>query len=246
MDLKALREMALAETARYFSAKPGTAPAEDSDEWEAEYRRQFDRLKKSAAPTPPAARSDAALVDERPDVLPKLSGTPADQRYAFAIRAARLKQLRNAEVRDWMARTWTASSDWIETRELSEEALLRRAMPRFAEDRQRTSVEAAANAAAERAKAEAAASLRQQLKAAGVSAAGLVELIDVCSRADAAPLKAKLAEIHVEGRTLRVFETAHPAILMVLEKRGDHRSEYGIERDDGLVSDLTLFARAAL
>ena len=46
------------------------------------------------------------------------------------------------------------------------------------------------------------------------------------------------------GRNLRLFETDDPAVLMVLEKTDGTRSEYGIERDDGLVADLKLFARA--
>jgi hypothetical protein len=56
-------------------------------------------------------------------------------------------------------------------------------------------------------------------------------------------MKAKLAELEVDGRNLRVFETADPAVLMVLEKAESERSEYGIERDEGLVADLRLFAR---
>ena len=39
--------------------------------------------------------------------------------------------------------------------------------------------------------------------------------------------------------------TADPAVLMVLEKTEAERIEYGIERDEGLVADLKLFARAA-
>ena len=34
-----------------------------------------------------------------------------------------------------------------------------------------------------------------------------------------------------------------PAVLTVLEKAEAGRSEYGIERDEGLVTDLKLFAR---
>ena len=41
-----------------------------------------------------------------------------------------------------------------------------------------------------------------------------------------------------------VFETADPALLMVLEKDGTGRGEYAIERDPGLVADLALFMRA--
>jgi hypothetical protein len=32
-------------------------------------------------------------------------------------------------------------------------------------------------------------------------------------------------------------------VLMVLEKAGTGREEYGIERDEGLVADLRLYAR---
>ncbi len=57
-------------------------------------------------------------------------------------------------------------------------------------------------------------------------------------------IKAKLAELDSDGRNLQVFETADPAMLMVLEKDGAGRSEYAIERDEGLVGDLALFMRA--
>jgi hypothetical protein len=54
-----------------------------------------------------------------------------------------------------------------------------------------------------------------------------------------------LAELDCGTRNLRIFETADPAVLMVLEKADAERAEYGIERDEGLVADLILFARAA-
>ena len=54
-----------------------------------------------------------------------------------------------------------------------------------------------------------------------------------------------MAELDCGTRNLRVFETDDPAVLMVLEKAGSGRDEYGIERDEGLVADLRLFARAA-
>ena len=72
----------------------------------------------------------------------------------------------------------------------------------------------------------------------------MIELIDIAERLPALPIKAKLAELEFDGRNLRVFETADPAVLMVLEKAESERSEYGIERDEGLVADLRLFARA--
>jgi len=57
------------------------------------------------------------------------------------------------------------------------------------------------------------------------------------------PIKAKLAELAPAERNLRVFETDDPAVLMVLERAGPGRGEYAIERDDGLVADLRLYAR---
>src|SRR5215472_11434725 len=95
-----------------------------------------------------------------------------------------------------------------------------------------------------RAKDAAAEALRRELEAAGISADGLVELIDIAERLPPVPIKAKLAEVDVDSRNLRVFETGDPAVLMVLEKADAERREYGIERDEGLVSDLRLFARA--
>jgi hypothetical protein len=64
------------------------------------------------------------------------------------------------------------------------------------------------------------------------------------------PLKAKLAELDGDGRNLRVFAIADPAMLRALEKgeageKGETgRIEYGIERDEGLVGDLGLLMRA--
>jgi hypothetical protein len=73
----------------------------------------------------------------------------------------------------------------------------------------------------------------------------LIELIDIAERLPPAPLKGRLAELDCGTRNLRIFETADPATLMVLEKADAERAEYGIERDEGLVADLKLFARAA-
>ena len=72
----------------------------------------------------------------------------------------------------------------------------------------------------------------------------MIELIDIAERLPAVPIKGKLAELELDKRNLRVFETADAAVLMVLEKAESERSEYGIERDEGLVADLRLFARA--
>jgi hypothetical protein len=71
----------------------------------------------------------------------------------------------------------------------------------------------------------------------------LIELIDIADRLPVLPIKTKLAELATTERNLRVFETEDPAVLMVLEKAGTGREEYGIERDEGLVADLRLYAR---
>ena len=85
---------------------------------------------------------------------------------------------------------------------------------------------------------------QREIQAAGITVEGLIELIDIAERLPAVPIKGKLAELEWDKRNLRVFETADPAVLMVLEKTETERSEYGIERDEGLVADLRLFARA--
>lgn len=246
MDTKTLRERALSETGRFFLEKFGAAPAEDSEEWEDEYRRQFNRLKEEVAPNASATGSPSAIVEEKTGDLPELVGTPADTRWAFALRSARLKQIQSHDLRAWIAHSWTSAKVWIDTRDLSAETFLRRAEPRYEDARRRSAAEAATVAANRQAQVAAAAALQDEIKAAGISAAGLVDLIDVSPRVAAVPIREKLAEIRLEDRTLRVFETANPAILMVLEKHGDQRSEYGIERDEKLVADVRLFARGGL
>ena len=76
---------------------------------------------------------------------------------------------------------------------------------------------------------------------------GLALLVDASTRVAPAALKDKLAEFSVGERQFRVFETAEPKVLMVLEKIGAGtdaaRSQYAIERDAGLLADLKLFAQ---
>jgi hypothetical protein len=63
-------------------------------------------------------------------------------------------------------------------------------------------------------------------------------------RIDRTKIAAKLAKSKSPGRNLRIFETSDPNLLLVKEKdlRGNH--EYAIERDEGLVADLKLYAQA--
>src|SRR5690242_1282795 len=124
MDLKSLREEALEETARFFSDKQGFLPDQDSDEWEDEYRRQFALAKarqEAAQRSGSPLRTDAAAAVKaasapRPDDGPPLSGPPGEARWAAALRADRLKQIQDDDVRSWLLRSWTASKSWVETR----------------------------------------------------------------------------------------------------------------------------------
>ena len=248
MDLKSLKEQALAETARVLHDKLGVVPDPDSEEWEDEYRRQFDLLKKRDArgQAAGAAKAYAVPLDERPSALPALSGPDGEKRWAFALRSERLTQVPSKDVRGWLAGAWIAAKEWIDTRDLLPDQFLRRVEAQYAEHRLRSDAQAGLVAAGRRDKANADSALQNKIRAAGITAAGLIELVDVSSRAAPAPLKMKLAELQAQDRVLRIFETAKADVLMVLEKRADGRTEYAIERDEGLVADLKLFAQSGL
>ena len=186
------------------------------------------------------------VVDEPPEEEPGwavLSGPPTQIRWAAALRADRLKEIRDPGIREWLATTWTKSKSWIDTSSLPAATFLKRIEPHYAEYRRRADERALSLAAERQAKSAAADDIRRQIEEAGITVEGLVELIDIAERLPALPIKAKLAELGTSQRNLRVFETDDPAVLMVLEKAGTSRSEYGIERDEGLVADLRLFAR---
>lgn len=238
MDGRLLREEALAETSRFFHDQ-GYVPSEDSEEWEAEYRRQFDLAKRRAAmklPPRPVAAAEAAPSDG-----PELSGLPAEKRWAAQLRAERLKLVPNGELRQWLLATWTAAKDWVGTRELATSAFQRRVAAQFAEHRKQAQQQRLAQEREHDVKAAAAAAARQRVLDAGITAAGLLELVDLSARVAVAGLRAKLAELHVGERNLRIFESDNPATLMVLETVAGRRSEYAIERDAGLAADLALW-----
>jgi hypothetical protein len=248
MDMKALREEAMAATARFFSENRGFLPGEDSEEWEEEYRRQFELAKKRNAMKRPAdaTRNPAvALTDKRKTAWPELSGAPAEKRWAVTLRADRLKDIQSDDIRGWLAGTWTSSKDWIDTRDLALPVFLHRVGIQYAEHRRQSEEKARALRAERQVNLAAGEAVQREVRAAGITAQGLVELIDVSPRTAPASLKLKLAEFSVGGRGLRVFESDNPAILMVIENGETGRSEYGIERDEGLVVDLRLFAHAA-
>src|SRR5579862_5626364 len=246
MDLNALREAAIEATARTLYDRHGVLPSEDSDEWEDEYRRQFALLKQrhGTVVVPPPRPAKALAAPERN--LPELSGTPEQSRWAAAIREDRLREIPSEAFRNFLVGAWTRAKVWVDTEDVPTATLIQRLKPQFDEYRRKVAEAAKARAAAAQQQAEAVAANQRRLVEAGITPDGLVELIDASERfADPAAIAAKLAEIDVEGRHLRVFETVDPNLLLVKEKRGPLQlPDYAIERDEGLVGDLKLFAQA--
>jgi len=249
MDLKAVREEAIEATTRAFWDRDGFVPDDDSEEWEAEYRRQFEEtIRRHAAGHPAEVKPGIAVAPAvvSPDEAGwvELTGAPTQIRWAAAVRAERLAEIKNPGIRHWLATTWSKAKGWIDTRELPTPIFLQRIQPHYAEYRRQVDEQARTLEAERQAKAAADEALRREIQAAGITVGGLIELIDIAERLPGVPIKGKLAELESEKRNLRVFETGDPAVLMVLEKAETERSEYGIERDEGLVADLKLFARA--
>ena len=256
MDLKLVREEAIEGTTRFFWDTRGFVPDEDSEEWEAQYRRQFDLAKKRHADGAPAASVSAAAGPARgaapapaaappePDNWAALTGQPTQIRWAVSLRSDRMREIRDPGVREWLATTWTRAKSWVDTQELPTPVFLQRISPHYQEYRKKADEEARIRAQQRNQQEAAADEIRRQVETAGITVEGLIELIDICDRLPAVPIKTKLAELDHEGRNLRVFETDDQALLMVLEKDKAGRSDYAIERDGGLVADLALLMRA--
>jgi hypothetical protein len=246
MDLNALREAAIEATARALYDKDGIVPSEDSEEWEEEYRRQFALLKQRVAAEGIEPPRPAAAPRAPGGQWPELSGTPEQKRWAATIRDQRMHEIPSEPFRAFLARSWARAKVWVDTRDVPTAVLVQRLRPQFAEYRRQAAEAAKARAAEAQQKAAAAAAYRQRLQQAGITPEGLVELVDASERFDdPAAITAKLAEIDVEGRHLRVFETSDPNLLLVKEKKGPVAlPDYAIERDEGLVGDLKLYAQA--
>ena len=242
MDLAALRDAAIEATARALYDKHGEVPNEESEEWEVEYRRQFAILReRHGADLTLTPRRPAVAVDE--SRLPALTGTPEQIRWGASIRLERLAQIPNAVLRDFLAQTWTRAKQWVDTRDVPTPTVLQRLKPQYEEWRKKREEAAQARAADTKRKGDELAAYERRLKEAGITPEGLVEMVDASDRFDPAPLAAKLAEIEIEYRHLRIYETADPNILLVKERKGPLHEEYAIERDEGLVADLRLFAQ---
>ena len=242
MDLRELREVALEATARFFVDRDGILPDQDSEEWEAEYRRQYEIAKRQAPEphwAPPDKRAD--LDDSE---WPPIAGAPAQKRWATELRARRLATIENKDIRNWLAATWTIAAAWVDTRDMTAPDFLCRVSRQYSAHRREAEARANEHAAAEHDKAAAANALRDRVQSAGITAEGLIELVDVSPRAPEAMLRDKLAELEAGERNLRVFCTSDPNVLAVIEKNEAGRRQYAIESDDGLVADLKLFAGA--
>lgn len=241
MDLDTLREAAIEATARALIEKHGIAPSEESDEWEEEYRRQFAALKQRHGGSVQIAPRAAAAAKQP---LPELRGTPEELRWGASIREERLRDIPNDAVRAFWVQLWPRAKQWVDTRDVPTQTLLLRLKPQYDEWRKKQAEAAAARKAETQKKASEVAAYRQKLQEAGITPEGLVEMVDASDRFDPAPIAVKLADITVADRHLRIYETGDPNLLLVKEKdlRGNH--EYAIERDEGLVADLKLFAQA--
>ena len=246
MDLNALREATIEATARALHDRHGFVPSEDSDEWEEEYRRQFAVLKQRFATAPAAPPRPASGPAQPERQWPELSGTPEQKRWASTIRDERMREIPSEAFRIFLARTWNRAKVWVDTRDVPTTTLVQRLKPQFDDYRKQAADAAKARAAEAQQKSAEVAAHRQRLDEAGITPQGLVELLDASERfGDAVTIAAKLAEIDVEGRHLRVFETSDPNLLLVKEKRGPLQlPDYAIERDEGLVADLRLYGQA--
>ncbi|HTW54403.1 MAG TPA: hypothetical protein VME45_21120 [Stellaceae bacterium] len=241
MDLTQLKEAAIEATARALQDRLGVVPDEDSDEWEDEYRRQFALARQRyGVGTPTVARAAGPALQ-----LPELRGDTQELvHWGEQVRAERLREVTDAARRGWMAKTWTRAKVWVDTREVPIATLLQRTQGQYDEWRRQQLAQKSAQTASTRQKAAAIAAHQAKLQKAGITEAGLVELIDASERVKPAALGEKLAELHGVDRHLRIFATADPGALLVKEKNLKGTFDYGIEHDDGLVADLKLFASA--
>jgi hypothetical protein len=241
MDLTQLKEAAIEATARALQDKLGIVPDEDSDEWEGEYRRQFALAKQRYGVTTPTVAPPTGPALQ----LPELRGDTQELiHWGEQVRVERLREVTDAARRTWMAKTWVRAKLWVDTREVPIATLLQRTQGQYDDYRRQQAAEKSAQTTAAQQKAAAIAAHQAKLQKAGISEAGLIELIDASDHVKPAALGEKLAELKGVDRHLRIFATADPNALLVKEKNLKGQHDYAIERDEGLVADLKLFAAA--
>jgi hypothetical protein len=242
MDVNALREAAIEAANRALYEKHGFVPSEDSDEWEDEYRRQFAALKQRYGGELQTVQRPAAAALKQP--LPELRGAPEEQRWGNSIREERMREIPSEAVRSFLVQIWPRARQWVDTRDVPTATLLQRLKPQYDEWRKKRAEAAEAKKAEAQKKAADAAAYRRKLQEARITPEGLVELVDASDRFEVAPLTTKLAEVEVADRHLRIFETSDPNLLLVKERNDRGHEDYAIERDEGLVGDLKLYAQA--
>jgi hypothetical protein len=243
MDLSQLKEAAIEATTRALQQKFDVMPSEESDEWEDEYRRQFALMKQHYAIDAKTIVRPPVATGPTPQLL-ELTGEREQIHWAEQVRADRMREVTDPARRAWMAKTWTRAKVWVDTRDVPVATLLQRTQAQYDQYRKQTADQQKAQSAATQQKAAALAAHQAKLQKAGITEEGLIELIDASDRVKPAALGEKLAELTGIDRHLRIFASADPNALLVKEKNLQGNHDYGIERDDGLVADLKLFAAA--
>jgi len=115
MDPKPVREQAIEATTRFFWDQGGFVPDEDSEEWEAEYRRQFELAKQRQQAAGPVAPGPGGAPPQDETGWVALRGAPTEIRWAAALRAERHTEIADRDIRHWLATTWTRSKSWLDT-----------------------------------------------------------------------------------------------------------------------------------
>src|ERR1700749_4019446 len=140
MDLRAVREAAIEATTRAFWDKNGFVPDEDSEEWEEEYRRQFEQAKTrhAAGQTAEVKPSPALSAPPEEDGWAVLTGAPTQIRWAATLRADRIREIKDPDIRHWLATTWSKAKIWLDPRDMPTPTFLQRIQPHDAEYRRQS------------------------------------------------------------------------------------------------------------
>ena len=151
--------------------------------------------------------------------LPELTGDREQVHWGEQVRADRLREVTDAARRAWMAKTWTRAKLWVDTREVPVATLLQRTQAQYDEYRRKTAEEQKARAAEAQQKAAAVAAYQAMLQKAGITEAGLIELVDASERADPA----------VAGRKTRRTQRHRPPPADFRHRRSERAAGQGKE-----------------